>query len=139
MVLRSFAPGQGGGFPQDRLAGADDEFDLAGAREIWEVTNPGSPHSFHIHEVSFRILDIDGEPPPPTRGVARCPGTFPVPVPTSTEPTGIRHEQVQDRGSVCSSPSRSDTANTLRHTGRPGLTSGSSTVTAQPDSNAKRI
>lgn len=124
VVLRSFAPGQGGGFPQDRLAGADDEFDLvkivandqltesspvpprlattpeitapagatvrtfrlsgtskinenqmdpsridevvpAGAREIWEVTNPGSPHNFHIHEVAFQILDIDGESPPP--------------------------------------------------------------------------
>ncbi len=124
VVLRSFAPGQGGGFPQDRIAGADDEFDLmkivaddqltesppvpprlaitpeitalagatvrtfqlsgtstingnqmdpsridevvpAGAHEIWELTNPGSPHSFHIHEVAFQILDIDGEPPPP--------------------------------------------------------------------------
>lgn len=123
VVLRSFAPGLGGGFPQDRLVGADDEFDLmqiraadelaksppvpealasspeitvaddatvrtftmsgtskinghpmdmeridevvpAGAREIWEVDNPGIPHSFHIHETAFEILDINGEPPP---------------------------------------------------------------------------
>ena len=123
VVLRSFAPGLGG-FPQDRVAGADDEFDLvkivandqltesppvpprlattpeitapagatvrtfqlsgqsqingtemdvgrvdevvpAGAREIWEVANPGIPHNFHIHEVAFQILDIDGQPPPP--------------------------------------------------------------------------
>ncbi|PSK95464.1 FtsP/CotA-like multicopper oxidase with cupredoxin domain [Murinocardiopsis flavida] len=124
VVLRSFAPKEGGGFPQDRLAGADDEFDLveirakdrlteakplperladtpeitpgkdaverdfelsgtskingdtmdmrridevvpAGATEIWTVRNPGNPHSFHIHEVAFRVLDINGEPPPP--------------------------------------------------------------------------
>jgi FtsP/CotA-like multicopper oxidase with cupredoxin domain len=123
VVLRSFAPGGAGGFPQDRLAGADDEFDLvkviakdrlaesppvpaqlattpeitapegatvrtfrlggtskinrasmdmrrideivpAGATEIWEVSNPSVAHSFHIHEVAFRILDINGEPPP---------------------------------------------------------------------------
>ncbi|MGH3735344.1 MAG: multicopper oxidase family protein [Micromonosporaceae bacterium] len=123
VVLRSFAPGQAGGFPQDRIAGADDEFDLmkivakdrltesdpvlehlastpeitapagatertfrlggtskindkqmdmrrvdevvpAGATEIWTVENPGIPHTFHIHEVAFRILDINGEPPP---------------------------------------------------------------------------
>lgn len=29
------------------------------------MTNPGSPHNFHIHEVAFQILDIDGESPPP--------------------------------------------------------------------------
>jgi blue copper oxidase len=34
--------------------------------EIWEVTNrAGRPHNFHIHDVQFRILDLDGEPPPP--------------------------------------------------------------------------
>jgi len=124
VVLRSFAPGQAGGFPQDRIAGADDEFDLlkivakdrleelppvpdrlattpditvpegatvrtftlagtsqingremdmrrvdevvpAGATEIWQLDNPGIPHSFHIHEVAFQILDINGQPPPP--------------------------------------------------------------------------
>lgn len=121
-VLRSFPGGVDAGFPQDRLAGGDDTFDLmqlrapaslapsadippklaggeqltapadarvrqfklggnstingermdmaridevvpAGATEIWEVRG-GNPHSFHIHDVAFRILDIDGEPPP---------------------------------------------------------------------------
>jgi FtsP/CotA-like multicopper oxidase with cupredoxin domain len=34
--------------------------------EIWEVTNgSGNPHSFHPHDVQFRIVDYDGEPPPP--------------------------------------------------------------------------
>ncbi|MFI6793111.1 multicopper oxidase family protein [Nonomuraea sp. NPDC050383] len=35
----------------------------AGAVEIWELTNPSTNHSFHIHEVSFRILDVNGRPP----------------------------------------------------------------------------
>jgi FtsP/CotA-like multicopper oxidase with cupredoxin domain len=25
----------------------------------------GNPHSFHPHDVQFRIVDYDGEPPPP--------------------------------------------------------------------------
>jgi bilirubin oxidase len=34
--------------------------------EIWEVRNShGTPHNFHIHDVQFRILDIDGSPPTP--------------------------------------------------------------------------
>lgn len=33
--------------------------------EIWEITNSsGSPHSFHVHDVQFRVLDIDGADPP---------------------------------------------------------------------------
>lgn len=123
VVLRSFPPGEGGGFPLSRLSGNDDEFDLlkivaadrltesptvpavlastppivpppgatvreftmsgtsrinrgpmnpnridevvpAGATEIWRIRNPGLPHNFHIHEVAFRILDINGAPPP---------------------------------------------------------------------------
>lgn len=37
-----------------------------GDTEVWEVTNAdGAPHSFHIHDVQFRVLDIDGAPPPP--------------------------------------------------------------------------
>jgi FtsP/CotA-like multicopper oxidase with cupredoxin domain len=36
----------------------------AGAREIWELDNVTFSHNFHIHEVSFRILDLDGEQPP---------------------------------------------------------------------------
>lgn len=34
--------------------------------EIWEITNPGStPHNFHVHDVQFAIVDIDGEAPGP--------------------------------------------------------------------------
>jgi FtsP/CotA-like multicopper oxidase with cupredoxin domain len=34
--------------------------------ELWEVTNDsGRPHNFHVHDVQFRVLAIDGEPPPP--------------------------------------------------------------------------
>jgi len=33
--------------------------------EIWEVTNgSGNPHSFHVHDVQFRVLEYDGQPPP---------------------------------------------------------------------------
>jgi FtsP/CotA-like multicopper oxidase with cupredoxin domain len=41
-----------------------------GAVEIWEVTNAGGfpgnglPHSFHVHEVGFQVLEINGERPP---------------------------------------------------------------------------
>ena len=36
------------------------------AVEIWEIENDTSyAHPFHIHDVQFFILDIDGEPPPP--------------------------------------------------------------------------
>ncbi|BBH71744.1 multicopper oxidase [Actinoplanes sp. OR16] len=41
-----------------------DEVVPAGAHEIWEIDNTTYAHNFHIHEVSFRILDIDGAPPP---------------------------------------------------------------------------
>lgn len=38
----------------------------AGDIEIWEVnTSDHFPHNWHVHEVQFRILDIDGDPPPP--------------------------------------------------------------------------
>ena len=37
----------------------------AGATEIWTVTGSGAMHGFHIHGASFRVLDIDGDPPPP--------------------------------------------------------------------------
>jgi FtsP/CotA-like multicopper oxidase with cupredoxin domain len=41
-----------------------DEVVPAGAREIWEVENGDHTHNFHIHGVSFRVLDVDGAPPP---------------------------------------------------------------------------
>lgn len=34
--------------------------------EIWSVTNSGdAAHNFHIHDVQFQILDVDGRAPPP--------------------------------------------------------------------------
>ncbi|CAL9664155.1 Multicopper oxidase mco [Actinosynnema sp. ALI-1.44] len=42
-----------------------DEVVPAGAREVWEIDNITYDHNFHVHEVAFRILDIDGEEPPP--------------------------------------------------------------------------
>ncbi|MBD8044940.1 multicopper oxidase domain-containing protein [Arthrobacter sp. Sa2BUA2] len=37
-----------------------------GATEIWEVTNThGVPHNWHVHDVQFEVLDIDGAEPPP--------------------------------------------------------------------------
>jgi FtsP/CotA-like multicopper oxidase with cupredoxin domain len=42
-----------------------DEVVTVGNTEVWTVTNDdGSPHSFHVHDVQFQILDIDNEPPP---------------------------------------------------------------------------
>jgi FtsP/CotA-like multicopper oxidase with cupredoxin domain len=41
-----------------------DEVVPAGAHEIWEIDNATFTHNFHIHEASFRILEIDGSPPP---------------------------------------------------------------------------
>jgi len=36
-----------------------------GDTEIWEVTTPDPfPHNFHVHDVQFRVLDIDGARPP---------------------------------------------------------------------------
>ncbi len=38
----------------------------ADATEIWTVRNVDNwPHNFHVHDAQFRILDIDGSPPPP--------------------------------------------------------------------------
>jgi suppressor of ftsI len=41
-----------------------DEVVPAGAVEIWEIHNSTYAHNFHIHEVAFRILDVNGQPPP---------------------------------------------------------------------------
>ncbi len=43
-----------------------DEVVTLGDTEIWTVTNlDGQTHNFHIHDVQFQILDIDGREPPP--------------------------------------------------------------------------
>ncbi|WP_240800655.1 multicopper oxidase domain-containing protein [Streptomyces sp. ICN441] len=37
-----------------------------GVTEIWEVTaTDGAQHNFHVHDVQFQVLSVDGEPPPP--------------------------------------------------------------------------
>lgn len=37
-----------------------------GSVEIWEVRNAdGHAHNFHIHDVQFQVLSVDGGPPPP--------------------------------------------------------------------------
>lgn len=43
-----------------------DEVVTVGSTEVWEIFNQNLyPHNFHIHDVQFQILDIDGAPPPP--------------------------------------------------------------------------
>ena len=38
----------------------------AGTTEVWEVRNAsGTPHSFHPHDVRFRVLEYAGRPAPP--------------------------------------------------------------------------
>jgi FtsP/CotA-like multicopper oxidase with cupredoxin domain len=138
VVLRSFAPDLGGGFPPARFDGGDDTFDILritrppggaaddgpgvgvdiepglsalprelvsierlnptdavatptfrlegnsqingesmdvaridhvaelGTTEVWEVVNAsGGYHNFHVHDVQFQVVDLDGRPPPP--------------------------------------------------------------------------
>ena len=37
-----------------------------GTTEVWEVENGhGQPHTFHVHDVQFQVLDVDCEDPPP--------------------------------------------------------------------------
>lgn len=43
-----------------------DEVVDADTTEIWSVTNAdGDSHNFHVHDVQFQLLDIDGRAPPP--------------------------------------------------------------------------
>ncbi|GAA2063425.1 multicopper oxidase domain-containing protein [Streptomyces albiaxialis] len=36
------------------------------ATEVWEVTaTDGTQHNFHVHDVQFQVLSVDGKPPPP--------------------------------------------------------------------------
>ncbi|WP_330113846.1 multicopper oxidase family protein [Streptomyces sp. MUM 178J] len=42
-----------------------DETVTRGETEIWTVRNEhGTPHNFHVHDVQFRVLEVDGERPP---------------------------------------------------------------------------
>ncbi|WP_454857427.1 multicopper oxidase family protein [Promicromonospora soli] len=46
--------------------GRIDEVVTEGSTEIWEVRSiVPMPHSFHVHDVQFRILSVGGDAPPP--------------------------------------------------------------------------
>jgi blue copper oxidase len=36
--------------------------------EVWDVSATSGLHVFHLHDVRFRVIDIDGAPPPPLLG-----------------------------------------------------------------------
>ncbi len=42
-----------------------DEAIPAGALEVWNVSSNGMPHTFHVHGVTFHVLDVEGRQPPP--------------------------------------------------------------------------
>ncbi|SDK73883.1 multicopper oxidase family protein [Streptomyces indicus] len=43
-----------------------DEVVTRGTAETWTVRNEdGMPHNFHVHDVQFRVLEVNGERPPP--------------------------------------------------------------------------
>lgn len=43
-----------------------DETVTRGTTETWTVRNSnGMPHNFHVHDVQFRVLEVNGEAPPP--------------------------------------------------------------------------
>ena len=46
--------------------GRIDETVEVGSTEIWEVHNTdGEHHNFHVHDVQFQVLDVDGMSPAP--------------------------------------------------------------------------
>lgn len=52
----------GRAFDQDRI----DFTVTAGSTEVWQLRNTSdNQHVFHVHGVSFTIVDLDGSPPPP--------------------------------------------------------------------------
>jgi FtsP/CotA-like multicopper oxidase with cupredoxin domain len=66
-----------------------------GATEVWEVENTsGTPHSFHVHDVRFRIIEYAGERPPPA--LAGLKDTVYVP-PGETVRFGTAFEDYADR------------------------------------------
>ncbi|MGH3470368.1 MAG: multicopper oxidase domain-containing protein, partial [Thermocrispum sp.] len=47
------------------MSRVDETVDL-GSTEIWEVTNrDGEYHNFHVHDVQFEVLSVDGAEPGP--------------------------------------------------------------------------
>ncbi|MFI2351346.1 multicopper oxidase domain-containing protein [Streptomyces sp. NPDC019443] len=52
----------GKGMKMDRI----DETVTRSTAETWTVRNDhGTPHNFHVHDVQFRVLEVDGKQPPP--------------------------------------------------------------------------
>ncbi|MEU0387584.1 multicopper oxidase family protein [Streptomyces chartreusis] len=52
------------GRPMDM--GRVDETVTRGTTEVWTVRNRnGMPHNFHVHDVQFRVLEVNGSAPPP--------------------------------------------------------------------------
>ncbi len=46
--------------------GRVDETVARGTTEVWTVRNAdGMPHNFHVHDVQFRVLEVNGSAPPP--------------------------------------------------------------------------
>ena len=54
---------------QDMDMNRIDEVVRLGTTELWEVTNAdGIPHNFHVHDVRFQVVDVDGAAPPELSG-----------------------------------------------------------------------
>ncbi|OAH16266.1 multicopper oxidase family protein [Streptomyces jeddahensis] len=52
------------GRPMDM--GRVDETVTRGTTEVWTLrSDDGMPHNFHVHDVQFRVLEVNGEAPPP--------------------------------------------------------------------------
>ncbi|WP_309058774.1 multicopper oxidase domain-containing protein [Streptomyces sp.] len=46
--------------------GRIDETVVRGTTEVWTVRNTnGMPHNFHVHDVQFRVVEVNGSAPPP--------------------------------------------------------------------------
>lgn len=72
-----------------------DEVVPAGAVEIWEIENTVYAHNFHIHEVAFQVLDVDGAEPEAWAGGHK--DTVYVP-PKSTVRLAVRFGEFTDPG-----------------------------------------
>src|SRR5690606_20396540 len=46
--------------------GRIDETVTRGTTEVWTIRNTnGMPHNFHVHDVQFRVMEVNGKTPPP--------------------------------------------------------------------------
>ncbi|MFI6869853.1 multicopper oxidase family protein [Nocardia sp. NPDC050406] len=67
-----------------------------GTTETWVVRNiDGMPHNFHVHDVQFRVLSVDGSPPP---AVLRGPKDTVYIAPGSTVRLALRFDGPADPG-----------------------------------------